>query len=675
MLKAVISAFFGIKNKGGKMKKIFCLIMAVFMITAAVPVTAAETEKTYSTLMYNDRRSETVNFEVEFTFDDAWLSDPSGKYNHSLAKALAALSGAAYVDVKPDNLASTLEKMGFERESMIAAYPVPTEEDNDTVGYIIAKKTVGDKDIVAVITKGTSEDAEWYSNFNIGSGDTHAGFLTASESVWESLRGFMADVRENVSFMITGHSRGAAVANIIASRLVDAGYDSVHAYTFASPLVSTKACEEGYENIFNIISGTDFVTRLPVAQWGYKRYGKDLFIPSKNFYEPDAYKNMLTEVSEMYASYTEKTYTPFEGSVGADDLSRYLFSIADVKDDFYDKKLYKSVTERATLDEFFNAMASALVGSGDLSQTIKFLEYDIEFAPINYFFINNHLLADRIFSAHSMSSYYSWLCACEEGDLVSNEDFIRIRISGNADTEVYDKDGNIRAAITAGEITKNDIAVNNLGDGKYFDIPAGGYSIKISSPDMTTVNISAEKLITSKTDIPVWAKDYYGIPLSPGESIEMAVNESVILTKSNGEISPTYDLEGEIPLCTVRTQSAGSGVCYGGGKFRKGDSITVYAVSNETEEFVGWYNGENLVSEDPVYTFPVDEDVVLFAQFAHITHIKGDLNSDSIVNSDDLSLLLGNYLSDAASCDIDDDGKVTSTDLSILLFNFGESLE
>ncbi len=659
------------------MKKAVCIILALlFVLIPLSGVTAESGDNTYKTLMYNDRNSETVNFEVEFTFNEAWLDLPSKDYNHSLSKALAVLSGAAYVDVKPDNLVSTLTDMGFDQTSMIAEYPTPTVDDNDTVGYVIAKKTLGEKDIVAVITKGTSEDAEWYSNFNIGTqSNTHEGFLIASEDVWESLEGFLKNISGNVSFMITGHSRGAAVANIIASKLVDSGYDNVYAYTFASPLVSTQACEEGYESIFNILSSEDFVTRLPVAQWGYKRYGKDLFIPSKSFYDPKEYGIMFGKVSEMYFSYTNKLYIPFEGSRDSDDLSRYLFTKSAKKDDFYYEKLYKSGTDKATLDEYFNLMASTLTGNMDSDQSMELLDFGMEFAPISIFFIYNHLMEDKIFSAHSMSSYFSWLSVCEEDDLMENEDFIRISVNGNADIEVYDKDNSLVAGITAGEITKNDIAASNLSGIMYFDIPTKGYTMKIISTEPTEVNISAEKLITSKTDIPVWAKDYYGVEITPEDAVEIVFTESITLTKNNTEVSPVNDLQGDIPLCTILTESVGNGVSYGGGMFRKGSFVTLTAESSAQESFIGWYDGDILLSKDEIYTFAAENDTVIFAQFTRTTGLKGDLNYDGKVNSDDLSLLLSNYLTEETSCDIDSDGQVTSKDLSALLYDFGKTIE
>ncbi|MGN0241440.1 MAG: hypothetical protein ACI4CS_07115, partial [Candidatus Weimeria sp.] len=67
-------------------------------------------------------------------------------------------------------------------------------------------------------------------------------------------------------FWVTGHSRGVAVADIMAKRLSDTyGKSAVYAYTFASPKV-TKSREKDtsrYTNIYNYINPDDLVTTLP----------------------------------------------------------------------------------------------------------------------------------------------------------------------------------------------------------------------------------------------------------------------------------------------------------------------------------------------------------------------------------------------------------------------------
>ena len=70
-------------------------------------------------------------------------------------------------------------------------------------------------------------------------------------------------------FLITGHSMGAAIANLVAAELNEReGQADVYAYTFATPTV--KSATDGnatirYTNIFNILNTNDVVTYVPTS--------------------------------------------------------------------------------------------------------------------------------------------------------------------------------------------------------------------------------------------------------------------------------------------------------------------------------------------------------------------------------------------------------------------------
>ena len=69
---------------------------------------------------------------------------------------------------------------------------------------------------------------------------------------------------------------------MVAGTLVNTGFlprEDVYAYTFATPAAIRNPPREGYENIFNIINPADLVPQVMPAEWGYGRYGTDLFLP------------------------------------------------------------------------------------------------------------------------------------------------------------------------------------------------------------------------------------------------------------------------------------------------------------------------------------------------------------------------------------------------------------
>ena len=127
---------------------------------------------------------------------------------------------------------------------------------------------------------------EWQSNFHLGFepqaglAQRHLGFNTAMADVRVNLTvhmrryGILYEL-ENTRILIAGHSRGGAVANLLAAELnrefEDMYPDSrvwIYAYTFAAPRVTTDAVvarNAMHNNIFNIINTEDRLTpNLPV---------------------------------------------------------------------------------------------------------------------------------------------------------------------------------------------------------------------------------------------------------------------------------------------------------------------------------------------------------------------------------------------------------------------------
>ncbi len=207
------------------------------------------------------------------------------EYLGYLAKASVAMAAAAY---NGEHVKSSLKNMGYtiitqENYSSDGTKTTATEDNNDVIGYTIAKKDCYDialsekmYSVYAIIIRGTNT-YEWISNFNVGKDSTHKGFTLAMEKLYLSLSTNLSGInRNNDKIWIAGHSRGAAVSNLLGQKLTEtkkyALPKNIFTFTYACPN-TVIGNEVQYTNIHNFNNATDFVCSMPLYNWGYNRYG------------------------------------------------------------------------------------------------------------------------------------------------------------------------------------------------------------------------------------------------------------------------------------------------------------------------------------------------------------------------------------------------------------------
>jgi len=248
-------------------------------------------------------RREVLNVQV--LWGDSMFDRCATEYNHQLAKAAMALSAAVY---NTNQIEHALRAMGF---SDIVHDGLNDDGNNppDTVGFAISQRTVNNNgmeyDLVAVVLRGSRgalphaiTGSDWVSNMNIGFSQDHLGFTLAADRVFDALSGYVNQHHLGIDgrptkFFITGHSRGAAVANLLAARLnqdsasrnqIGAWMEGTYVYTFATPNVTMNAASRnsnGFENIFNVVNPRDMVTGVPFHA-GFWKYGITLAFPAES---------------------------------------------------------------------------------------------------------------------------------------------------------------------------------------------------------------------------------------------------------------------------------------------------------------------------------------------------------------------------------------------------------
>jgi len=98
-------------------------------------------------------------------------------------------------------------------------------------------------------------------------GRVHSGFKNEIDKLWpliEKLVKGKAVNKERDTVIVTGHSLGAAMATLCASRIADMGY-TVNLYNFGSPRVGNHLWSEQFDNIptWRFVNNNDIVTKVP----------------------------------------------------------------------------------------------------------------------------------------------------------------------------------------------------------------------------------------------------------------------------------------------------------------------------------------------------------------------------------------------------------------------------
>ena len=187
-----------------------------------------------------------------FDYDESWFYKDSRSYNHDLAKmSLRMAMSAAWTT--SDNIVDLFDRLGFSYTSESISYPKPT---TDTIGYAIGGKKIVDKNgkeitLVVAAIRGGGYSKEWADNFRVGMSSTHAGFLNSALKVEAAIEDYIETIKpyENIRIWITGYSRAAAVANIVAAQMTgtsrseysnDLGLseEGIYAYCFECPRVA-----------------------------------------------------------------------------------------------------------------------------------------------------------------------------------------------------------------------------------------------------------------------------------------------------------------------------------------------------------------------------------------------------------------------------------------------------
>ena len=492
----------------------------------------------------------------DFVYTDEFFLSPPDKYDHDFARLSLGLSLSAFRDVlnkktQDDNLIYFLQNAGFTDIETETYRKKPTA---DSIGYGLAQKKIGDTTVMVCAVCGGNYSAEWASNLTIGDLIRAEGFQDAAVKVKAAIDEYYERLssKENVRLWITGFSRGGAVVNITAADCTASGaFDAVYAYTFATPRTTREPV--AYANIFNIMQKEDVIPKVPLADWGYERYGVDLFIVSP---ETDL---GCGEVMEM-------AHEIYRGLAGADmvtnsEINYQLRILIDY--------LLNLMPEPATYTKYLQPLVIDIMTSGDgtmdaltvLLEALK--QYSAEDksageelkALRDYLgtLLNKYLLQgklddlpaqqwdpqfgiENLFNGHNPFEYFSMMYASDDPDELFSDstDYIKLIVYADADLiTIYDGDKVVKEITEDGrEMVDGVEDPFSYPDAEYYDnkavitLPAD-HSMKVSVRSGASIpqTVSYTGLLFSGNSVKATPDDMYSYLVSSGDTVDIVTSE------------------------------------------------------------------------------------------------------------------------------------------------------
>ena len=166
-------------------------------------------------------------------------------------------------------------------------------------------KTLDSTEQANIMTESSTNYAKLAAQFST----EHKGFALAALRLNEKFKEYVTAHEVSGAkkvILLTGHSRGAAIANILGKVYEDDSDWTSFSYGFATPRTTTASNAAEYKTIFNIIISDDLVTELPLKNWGFTRYGTDKSASIKGSYKAQ-WKNKLPFVSDYISANGEDT--------------------------------------------------------------------------------------------------------------------------------------------------------------------------------------------------------------------------------------------------------------------------------------------------------------------------------------------------------------------------------
>ena len=221
--------------------------------------------------------SEAKDYKIRFHFGTELFEEDAKTFN----KDLALLSFASCLtNYKKEDASNFFHRIKIDTS---LKYYLP-EATEDTYGYTMAYKRYENYDLIAMSFRGFDYGAEWSNNLELGKTGNHNGFeARANEALTQLLFECQSftPAPERIKIWLTGYSRGGALANMVAQKMMTLEHpvvaqEDMFVYTFEAPQGLAEENVSDYENVHNLVNSADLVTYVAPKEYGLYRCGNDI---------------------------------------------------------------------------------------------------------------------------------------------------------------------------------------------------------------------------------------------------------------------------------------------------------------------------------------------------------------------------------------------------------------
>ncbi len=597
-------------------------------------------------------------------FKQNWFTEDSGIYNHSLGRLCSQFVMLGYDKAVEDknkvtlheytkpNLKTALEKIGMS-DIEIDGY---TAEDEVNTFIAHRKIDVNNEEYTLVFAGFIgSQDGQWYNNFDPGTGTTHQGFSSAKKHAYGLLEAYIQRYgfdKSKTKILLTGHSRGAATANLVAAQLIKdkkyATVGNIYTYAFATPN-STSLDERNdlvYKRIFNIVNPEDFVTKVLPTAWGFGRYGTTYVLPSKTNTSFSQYKVYKSNMQQYFGPFTDgQTYEPYlDGESSTYIAVRSLTKSVKNLNQFYKLPLMAGITPVTAHFFFQNSLCHVVSHIANAAEwaTAVTLVVETLLDPysssayrdiLEYFILYSLSTKDIMISglfedAHRAETYCAYMMSMSETQIKQERKGFLNTVNCPVDVEITDKAtgevvGKIVNNVVDEEIAakENALVMNVDGDSKSFWLPLDGdYEVKLTGNDEGTMDYTVAEI---DPDLGETERiNFFDVEIAKGKEFTGDVPDydfvldEYTLQSDSGLETPDQQLDTESGTVTITTVADGNGYISESVSVKSGDYVTVKAEPGTATAFIEWVDADGkTVSTDANYSFVAKENVTLKAVF------------------------------------------------------------